>query len=166
MKIKLIVLFLILSNYCISQKIYTASLFYGTNKSLAAELIKKRKNTTYGIGMSTFFNRGAKGQDYTNIYDPAFAYEIIQNFNGTLYGIVAKSIDDVTAGVRIGMGARKFFYNGNTNGLEWYVVRDAGSYLLYGGFTNVKIRDFRLTLSYDNINKLSIGLGINFNEYK
>jgi len=164
MKIKLIILFLLISNYCISQ--YTASLFYGTSKSLAAELLKKRKNTTYGVGMSTFFNMGSKGTDYTNIYNPAFAYEIVQNFNGSLYGIVAKSIGDVTGGIKIGLGARKFFYNGNSNGIDWYVVRDAGSYLLYGGFTNVKIGDFCLTLSYDNINKLSVGVGINFNEYK
>lgn len=153
--------FLFIASSCYSQ--YTASVYYG--KSLGVQLTKKRKSGVYGIGITTFFNKGAVGKDYTNIYNPDKAKEVVYNYNGTIYVTYGRLLNDFVFSVKCGAAARKIFYNGETNGEKWYVVRDGGTYLLYGLNVAYNIKKIQLLSSFDNVNKFSLGVGINFKEY-
>lgn len=156
-----ILLFLLIASSCYSQ--YTATIHYGN--SLGVQLSKKRNSGVYAIGITTFFNKGAVGKDYTNFYNPDLAKEIVYNYNGTLYVAYGKLINDFVISIKGGMAARKIFYNGETNGEKWYVVKDGGTYLLYGLNVAYNIKKIQLFSSFDNVNKFSLGIGINFSEY-
>lgn len=160
MKYSLFILLFITSS-CYSQ--YTASVYYGN--SLGVQFTKERKSGVYGIGITTFFNKGAVGKDYTNFYNPDLAKKIVYNFNGTIYVTYGRLVNDFVISVKGGAAARKIYYNGETNGEKWYVVRDGGTYLLYGLNVSYNIKKIQLLSSFDNINKFSLGIGINFKEY-
>jgi hypothetical protein len=152
-------------SYCYSQ--YTATLYGSNNRSFGAELRKDKGKDVFGAGMTTFFNREAKGIDYTNIYDPVFAYEMVTGYNGSLFAFYGRKFTDLIVGTRIGLGARKHFYNGvKPNGEEWYVVRDGGTYLLYGIVLSTALDRMQFSFVLDNINGISLGIGIRFNEHK
>jgi len=145
---------------------YTLSSYYSfEQRTLGVELVKTKKSINVGAGISTFFLRGAKGTDYTGFYNPSQAYEMVTNYNGSLYGVIGKTWKNVFVNTRIGMGARKHYYNGDTNGVLWYVVRDGGTYLLYGGQLGITVDNVRLSVVYDNVNHLSLGIGIIFKEH-
>lgn len=152
-------------SYCYSQ--YTATLYGSNNRSFGAELRKDKKKNVFGAGITTFFNREAKGIDYSNIYDPRFAYEMVTGYNGSLFVFYGRKFTDLIVGTRIGLGARKHYYNGGKpNGEEWYVVRDGGTYLLYGIVLSTALDRLQFSFVLDNINGISLGIGIRFNEYK
>jgi len=154
-------IFLFIASSCYSQ--YTASIYYG--RSLGVQFTKERKSGVYGIGITTFFNKGAVGKDYTGFYNPALAKEIVYNYNGTIYATYGKRINNFVISIKGGAAARKIYYNGETNGEKWYVVKDGGTYLLYGYSVAYNIKKIQLLLSFDNANKFSLGIGINFKEY-
>jgi hypothetical protein len=154
-------IFLFIASSCYSQ--YTASVYYG--KSLGVQLTKERKSGVYGIGITTFFNKGAVGKDYTGFYNLALAKEIVYNYNGIIYVTYGRLINNFVFSVKCGMAAKSIYYNGETNGEKWYVTRDGGTYLLYGFNVAYNIKKIQLLSSFDNINKFSLGIGINFKEY-
>jgi hypothetical protein len=135
-------------------------------KSFGLQFVKHNAawGSHIGIGITTFFNRGAVGKDYTNFYNPAFAYEVRTEYSGSMYATLIHK----WFGVRLGFGAKKHYYNGITNGEYWYVTRDGGTYLLYGVSLNKLDLTKRINFAaaYDNVNGLSLGLGISFNEGK
>jgi len=154
--------FLFISSSCYSQ--YTASVYYG--KSFGVQFTKKRNSGVYGIGITTFFNKGAVGKDYTGFYNPALAKEIVYNYNGTIYATYGRLLNHFVISVKGGAAAKKIFYNGETNEEKWYVVWDGGTYLLYGLNIAYNIKKIQLLFSFDNANKFSLGVGINFKEYE
>jgi hypothetical protein len=163
-KIKWLVFFL--CSYCYSYSQYTATIYISSNNSYGAEFRKDKNKNVFGVGITTFFNKEAKGLDYSNFYSPPLAYEMITAFNGTIYIIYAKKFTDLIVGTRIGLAAKKHFYNGiNSNREEWYVIKDAGTYLLYGVMLSTSLDNFQFSFILDNINGISIGVGIKFNEY-
>lgn len=158
---KLAVILILLPIFSYSQ-FYTASVYYGS--AFGVELRKNKTRAVYGIGMTTFFNKGANGKDYTGFVNPSLAYEQVSAYNGTIYANAGYRKKLVTYGIRLGFGARKIFYNGITNGENWYVVRDGGTYLLYGGYVGILVKKFQISYCFDNINKMSFGVGFNFKE--
>jgi hypothetical protein len=152
-------------SYCYSQ--YTATLYGSNNRSFGAELRKDKKEGIFGAGMTTFFNREAKGTDYSGFYDPAFAYEMVTGYNGSLFAFYGRKFTDLIVGTRIGLGAKTHYYNGvKPNGEQWYVTKNGGIYLLYGIVLSTALNKLQFSFVLDNINGISLGIGIRFNEYK
>jgi hypothetical protein len=152
-------------SYCYSQ--YTATLYGSNNRSFGAELRKNKGKDVFGAGMTTFFNREAKGIDYSGFYNPALAYEMVTGYNGSLFAFYGRKFTDLIVGTRIGLGARTHYYNGvDANGDKWYVTRDGGTYLLYGIVLSTALNKLQFSFVLDNINGISLGIGIRFNEYK
>lgn len=153
------------SSFSYSQ--YTSSLYVSNNRSFGAELRKDKKEGVFGVGITTFFNREARGTDYSNIYSPSDAYEMVTGFNGSLYVSYGKKFTDLIVGTRLGFGTRKHYYNGiKSNKEEWYVVKDGGTYLLYGVMLSTALDRLQFSFVLDNINGISLGIGIRFNEYQ
>lgn len=160
----LIVLAMTVSFAATGQFQYNASAFASPSGTFGLQLTKLNRewNSHVGVGITTFFNRGSVGKDYTNFYNPALAYEVRTEYVGSMYATMVHR----WFGFRLGFAPKAHYYNGSTNGEKWYVRRDGGTYLLYG----VSLNKLSLTESvscaaaYDNVNGFSVGLGISFNE--
>lgn len=139
---------------------YAASAFVSSTNSYGLELTKKVDRARVGIGITTYFNRGSIGKDYSGFFSPDSAVSVARNYSGSIYAVVARK----NYGIRLGFGAVKYYHNGAN---DWYVVTDGGTYLLFGAY---KTFDFgnrlAVTVVYDNINELSVGLTVRFNEGK
>lgn len=145
---------------------YTASAFGSTNGSFGLELGKQKDNLKLGVGGTTFFTKGARGRDYTGFFNPTAAYEVIPYYSGSLYGTVGIFSGEFVFSTRLGMGARTLYYNGKTNGVDWYVRGNGGTYLLYGVSSTYGKRRVRTTIGYDNVNGGLFGISVKFNEGK
>lgn len=165
-KYKLLLLILLfVCSFSYSQ--YTASIYGSNNASLGAEFRKDKNNNVFGAGITTFFNREAKGKDYSNIYSSSQAYEMVSGFNGSIFLTYGRKYPTLVVGGRLGLGARKHFFNGvKANGEQWYVVEDAGTYLLYGAMVSTTLDRLQFSFVLDNVNGISLGIGIRFNEHK
>lgn len=164
---KLLFMGLLSLMYCATYSQYTFSIYGSNNRSLGAELRKQKKKDIYGMGITTFFNKGAKGVDYTGFVNPVTAYERVTAYNGSIYGVYGVNYPSLSVLARVGMGARKHFNNGIfSSGEQWYVVQDGGTYLLYGIALSTPLNKLRFSFVADNINGLSLGIGIFFTEPK
>lgn len=164
---KLLFMGLLSLMYCATYSQYTFSFYGSNNRSLGAELRKQKKTEIYGMGITTFSNRGAKGIDYTGFVNPSTAYERVTAYNGSIYGVYGIQYPYLSVAARIGAGARKHFYNGTfASGQQWYVVQDGGTYLLYGIMLSTSIDKIAFSFVADNVNGLSLGIGLSFLEPK
>lgn len=164
---KLLFMGLLSLMYCATYSQYTFSFYGSNNRSLGAELRKQKKTEIYGMGITTFSNRGAKGIDYTGFVNPSTAYERVTAYNGSIYGVYGIQYPYLSVSARIGAGARKHFYNGTfASGQQWYVVQDGGTYLLYGIMLSTSIDNVAFSFVADNVNGLSLGIGLSFLEPK
>ena len=144
---------------------YSATAFGYSNGSMGAQFTKTGwpYKVEAGIGITTFFNKGAIGKDYTGFYNTNSATSVVTNYRESIYALV--SLNGI--GLRLGLSSKKRYYNGQTSGERWYVVTDAGTYALYG--ISIKSKNqYRIAYSaaWDNINGYGIGLSYNFNEHK
>jgi hypothetical protein len=120
---------------------YTLSAYYSSSKSIGAELIKHKKGNVYGIGISTFLLNGAEGADYTEFINPGTAYEVVNAKHGSSYAILGIEKNRFYFASKVGFGVRKNYYNGETNGMLWYVIRDGGTYLLCGAHWDIESKN-------------------------
>lgn len=125
------------------------------------------KNLTYGFGIGVFTNEGKRGMDYTNFYsaESPEVYEVVRSQNASIFFMLGKTYkNNVSILSKIGFGANKWYYNGKTGGQLWYVTKDGGTYLLYGGEVSKSINKILLGIGYDNFNGALITIGVKINE--
>jgi hypothetical protein len=125
------------------------------------------KNLTYGFGVSVFLREGKKGMDYTNIYSPnnPDIYEVVRSQNASIFVIAGKTFaKEITVLAKLGLGAKKWYYNGKTNDQFWFTTKDGGTYLLYGAdITKAIGKHLLFGCGYDNFNGFGLILGVKFN---
>lgn len=152
--------FLFIIANCFSQTYVSG---YLHNQSLGFNILAKEKNHYLGFGVTFFRNKGNKGQDYTNFINPnADVYEILNSKDGTIYGMYGRKYKNNIISFRLGAGTRKWVYNGKTNDLYWYIVKDGGTYLLYGLDYRKVFEKINTGISYDNFNGFGLSVGVFF----
>lgn len=165
MKKQMILLITIVSTLSLKAQTYLSSTISSQNigfNLLGNNIItnKRNKNIYIGFGVTFFKNKGNKGQDLTNFIQPnADVYEVLNAANGSIYGMYGRKYKNCLINLRIGTGSRKWIYNGKTGLTNWYVVKDGGTYLLYGADVRKTVGRFDIGLSYDNFNRAGIVVG-------
>lgn len=131
-----------------------------SNSSAGFNLLFRHKTEYYGFGVSFFRDKGTKGQDYTNFIQPnSDVYETLSSQFGSIYGLVGKRYKTGIVTLRLGLGTRKWVYNGKTGSTYWYIVRDGGTYLLYGAEYRKLFNRVYIGASYDNFNRAGLIVG-------
>lgn len=151
-----------------SQEYITAGV---SNNNIQASLVVNGRHNVYGFGISGFYNKGNKGQDYTNFIlvrdnSYAYVYERLLEKTGSIYLLYGKNFNDILVSARVGFGVKQWFNNGKTNEILWYTYTDGGTYLLYGLNVMKKAKRFLFGLGYDNFNGANLSLGFSLKKVR
>lgn len=134
-----------------------------SRQSAGFDLLDKQKNHYLGFGVSFFRDKGYKGKDYTNfIQINPDVYEVVNSYNGSIYLMYGKKYKNNMFDVRLGMGSKIWVYNGKTDQTYWYIVKDGGTYLLYGLDYRRVFNRFIAGAYYDNFNGFGLSAGLSF----
>ena len=130
----------------------------------------KNSDIIVGAGVSFFYNKGNKGNDYTNfISDFSGAYQTVIGKEGSIFLIIGNKINNnLSCAFRFGAGTVKRYINGK--GLAdmpaelWFVRQRVSENLLCGITAQYSVSSFSLTGGWDTFNGVNIGIGYKFFE--